>query len=302
MMASKIVLRAATAALLLGSAAAAAKPADDAKASLEAGVAAYEAKDMAGALAAFRKAAALDPGNAEAQLNAGVVLQQTGDLPAARDAYAKALAVPAARLTDDLWYGATVGLASVGVLLIQAERWPEAEAVLRDVVARDRNQRDAINNLALTLYRQEKWTELEPVAQRLLEMDPLNDNAGILLYTALRSRFEAMPKEEQAGPAGKALLARALAATEGSDARPVALQYSTLSGTPEEVTLTGSLLGGKAAPGAPQKLAFIFYGRHGETGRATVEVAAPAPGYEAPLEVKAKVNGPVTGYSYRLLP
>ncbi len=95
------------------------------------------------AIAKFEEAAAADPRSGEAWQNIGITRLQTGDAAGALDAFGRALAV-----NDRLpraWNAR-------GVALMRSGRAPDAVASWKRAVALDRNQFDALFNIALVAH------------------------------------------------------------------------------------------------------------------------------------------------------
>lgn len=288
----------AAALLFLGSPAAA-QPAGKAEgaAALEAGIAKYQAKDLAGALGDFQRAAKLDPSLADAHYNSGVLLFEQGNAAGAAAAFRRTLDVPG--VADPMWAAALEGLGLVGTKLLQVEDWGGAAAVLGDAVRRAPDQTSALHNLALALHRQEKWAELQPVAERLRANDPLSENGAVLLHAALRGRYEALPEAEKSGAAGKALAPSLTAAVKAIDSLPVSIGSVYLLPEADGVTLVARVTGGRAAAGTAFTIPFVFHGRNGVLGSAVASFKAPSTGDSSELRVKAPITAPVVGYSYR---
>ncbi|HET9793062.1 MAG TPA: sulfatase-like hydrolase/transferase [Thermoanaerobaculia bacterium] len=95
------------------------------------------------AIAKFEDAAAADPRSGQPWQNIGITRLQAGDVPAALDAFGRALA-----LNDRLpraWN-------AQGVALMRSGRPPDAIASWKKAVALDRNQFDALFNIALVAH------------------------------------------------------------------------------------------------------------------------------------------------------
>ena len=134
------------------------------------------------------------------------------------------------------------------------------------------------------MYKMQRWTDLIPVAQRVATIDPLNQNAQIILFNA----FKESKQNEQA-----------LKVLTNVDALPVYVDEVRIE-TPESGPgrLTGKVTGNKAAAGAPVNLTFTFWGPSGNVGTQSVTVNAPAKGASANFQVPLPQGATVSSFSY----
>jgi tetratricopeptide (TPR) repeat protein len=267
-------------------------------AALNAGVKKYQAKDLAGALADFEKAVALDPAALDYQVNIGIVQAALGNMDAAEAAYAKVLGGEGTA-SDQAWASAYSGLLSRAGARFNANELDKAERMFMALVTVNPQGRDARYNWALALYKTQRWEALEKVGAALVESDPLNENARIMVFTALREQSDAARK---AGQDGKAKAALALQMLEAADKLPVKLVQLLVLPETGAVTLKADVEGKTAAAGTPVKLAFTLYSRGKETGAGVLTVPAPAMGASGTASVKVPVKGAVDGWQYRVMP
>jgi tetratricopeptide (TPR) repeat protein len=189
------------------------------------------------------------------------------------------------------------GIMAAGAQHFQDHRYEQAANAFRDVTRIEPNSRDAWYNLALALYQLERWNDLEPVAERVVELDPLNYNARVILFNAHRGMAAEAPPGT---PAEHEATARGLATLEAADALPVQIDGISLSGgvdTP--VRIVGAATDSGQA-GAPVTLEFAVYGASGELGSAITTIERPGPDATLPFSVSIRTAEPVTGWRYRL--
>jgi hypothetical protein len=131
----------------------------------------------------------------------------------------------------------------------------------------------------------EDWTALVEVGQRLLELDPLGQNA---LLIAARARLETGDRD-----AAVQILQRA-------DDAPLYLAGLRLRRTGAGTTVEGELTGNVASPGSPVDLLFTFFGDGGlPVGTEVVTVEAPPEGERVRLVVT--FAGRALSYRYELV-
>ena len=272
----------------------------------QAGLDAYTQNDTATAMASWQRANSLYGGRPDAYYNLGVVYSQRGDLTQATAAYREALTVldrmtpdtSAAEMTSraETRQNSLAGLLSVGARQFQAEQYGPAIEVFRQLTTIDQHNRDAWYNYALALYKQERWADLTPIAQRVVQIDPLNENARIILFNSYKGQAEASG-QNTAGQ--RALQNQALKVLEEVEALPVhvdEIRFETPDGG--QPMLTGKVIGNKANAGTQVALAFTFYGPAGQVGTQSTTVAAPAKGQSASFQVPLPAGQTVTSFSY----
>lgn len=272
----------------------------------QAGLEAYQQNDTATAVASWQRANSLYTGRPDAYYNLGVVYSQRGNLDQAVQAYREAIAVvdrmPADTAAeemasrDETRQNSISGLLSVGARQFQAEQFGPATEVFRYLTTLDQNNRDAWYNYALALYKQERWADLVPVAQRVVQIDPLNENARIILFNAFKGQAEAAPQNTAAQ---RELQNQALRTLEEVEALPVHLDEIRFE-SPEggQPVLTATVTGSKANAGQQVTLNFTFYGSGNQVGTQTATVAAPAKGQTTTLRVPLPAGQTVTSFSY----
>ncbi len=274
----------------------------------QAGLEAYQQNDTATAMASWQRANSIYAGRPDAFYNLGVVYSQRGDLTQATAAYRQTLTVLDQMAADtsatematraETRQNALAGLLSVGARQFQAEQYGPAIEVFRQLTTIDQNNRDAWYNYALALYKQERWADLTPIAQRVVQIDPLNENARIILFNSYKGQAEAAEQARNTARQ-REIQNQALRVLEEVEALPVHVDEIRFE-TPEggQATLTGKVIGNKANAGTQVTLNFTFYGPAGQVGTQSTTVAAPAKGQSANFTVPLPAGQTVTSFSY----
>lgn len=253
---------------------------------------AYRDGNSQEALSLFERAAKTDK-SGMASYNAAVLRFQMGD---------KAAAVPGFRAAltgsdDGTRRSAYEGLASVAVDRYSAGDFAGAEALYRDLIAVNGLNRDILNNYSLTLYKQRKWNELEGAAERLTTMDPLNDNAWLLLFNARKGRHEAAAGDPARMDEAAALRASALDALEKADGLPVRLSDVAIE-RDFSILVKAKITGNLAPAGSRCTITFHLLSMGKEVATASVPVAAPAKGETVEVTAAASTDESVDSFGY----
>ena len=176
-------------------------------------------------------------------------------------------------------------LFNVGIALYRAADFMAAAEAFERLTQLQPDSRDAWFNYANSLFAAEAWDLLAPVGDRLAELDPLGENAGLI---AARAHLEI--GEEQSAAEG----------LDRTESAPVHVEGLQLRPSGAETTLQGNVVGNAVEPGTPVLLRFTFYGADGALGTESLTVAAPIAGVPASFEVS--FAGRATGYRYELVP
>lgn len=279
-------------------------------AAFQRGVEAFQAGDTTGAIGHWERSLVIHDRRADAAFNLGVVHGMKGDPARAVHFYRRALEM-VDRTPDDTdgaviqaeaetRASAIAGLVSSGATLFGAERYGDAAEVFAHAARYAPASRDAWYNHALALYKLERWSELVPVASRVVEMDPLNYNARIVLFNAHKGLSEAA--QARGETAESQHRSAALQTLEAAERLPVHLDGVQVQQAAGSATLVGTVTGANAAAGTAIRLGFTLHGTAGPAGSGTVTVAAPANGERAPIRLEVPVTAPVVGYSYQVNP
>lgn len=177
-------------------------------------------------------------------------------------------------------------LMDIGVVLFQSEDFPRAAEAFERLTQLRPNSRDAWYNRANALYAAENWEELVPVAERLIELDPLNYDASLILARAYRDSGQNDA---------------ALQELQRMDANPIKFQKLETRQGAGRTTVRGEVVGNQASAGSQVQVEFTFYGDDGAVlGTQTASIPAPAKDATAPFEVVFETETPASGYSYEL--
>ena len=260
------------------------------------GLTAYQANDTATAISAWTRATQIYDRQPDPYFNLAILHTSRGDYDRALEFYNRTLTALDLPATDtsanaaveraDLRAKTLGGILNVGAQLHRAKNYAGAADVYARLTQLNPNNRDAWYNHALALYQLERWPALIPVAQRAVQIDPLNQNANIILFNALKN---ADRNNE------------ALKVLEATDAMPVYVTDIQLDQQEGRTVARGTVEGNKARAGAPVQLELTFYGPEGVLGTQPVTVNAPAKGAKANFEATLVNPIPAVSYSYRLV-
>ena len=175
-------------------------------------------------------------------------------------------------------------LFSLGIALYRANDFMAAADAFEQLTQIQPDSRDAWFNYANSLFAAESWESLALVGDRLTEVDPLGENAGLI---AARAYLEI--GDEQAAMEG----------LDRTESAPIHVEGLQLRPSEVETSLQGQVVGNTAEPGTPVHLRFTFYGADGALGTEPLTVSAPPPGVRAQFEVS--FAGQATAYRYELV-
>lgn len=223
----------------------------------------------------LQEQAAADPENVEIQANLATAIARQGRADEASQIYGRLLGSPNLTPTQ---------LFNIGVSLFNAGEHGRAADAFERVTQTQSNSRDAWYNLANALYAGEMWDRLLPIAPRLAEVDPLNENAALIAARAYR-------EAEQNS--------RALEALQRIETLPVFVEELQLRPAGEASSVRGRLVGNAASAGDRVQLRFTFYNDGAQVGTETLTVNAPAPEQSTQFEVE--IERAANAYSYELV-
>ena len=175
-------------------------------------------------------------------------------------------------------------LFNVGIALYRTNDFTAAAEAFERLTGLQPNSRDAWFNYTNSLFAAESWELLATVGDRLTEVDPLGENAGLI---AARAHLEL--GDEQSAVEG-------LNRTESA---PVHVEGLQLRASGPDTSLQGRVVGNAAEPGTSVHLRFTFYGADGPLGTEPLNVSAPPPGVRERFEIT--FEGQATAYRYELV-
>jgi tetratricopeptide (TPR) repeat protein len=270
---------------------------------LDAGEEAYNRQDTATALANWQLASRLSERQPGALYRIAEVYGARGDVERGIPAFRTALAAleratpdsANAELNARLRAASLAGMMNLGVQQFQRNQFVPAAAIFNEVHTLNPNHHDAWLNHAVSLYRAQNWQALVPVAQRLIQMEPLSYDMRVFLFNAYKGISEA-GREPGNGP-NRTLAVRTLAASDSLPVRVSDVQLTNGEGT---ARVAGTVTGMTARAGTPIRMEFTFFGPNGPVGTQSVTVNAPAKDATAPFEATVTTPLPVIGWSYRV--
>ena len=175
-------------------------------------------------------------------------------------------------------------LFNLGIALYRAGDFMSAADAFEQLTRVQPDSRDAWFNYTNSLFAAESWESLAPVGDRLTEVDPLGENAGLI---AARAHLEL--GDEQS----------AVERLDRTESAPIYVEGLQLLASGAETTLQGRAVGNAAEPGTSVRLRFTFYGADGALGTEPLTLSAPPPGVRARFEVS--FAGQATAYRYEVV-
>lgn len=227
--------------------------------------------------ALYREMLADNPDNLELQSGLASAIARQGRDAEAGEIYNRLLSAPGLSY-DDLF--------NIGVSLFNAQDYARAGEAFRRVTEMTPNSRDAWYNYANALYAAQDFAALVPIAEKLVQVDPLNENSALILARAYRDTEQNE---------------KALAALQAIQDAPIKVEDLQIRAREGQTSVTGTAIGNKAPAGSPVTLRFTFYSQATELGSQTVTVSAPAEGSSTAFEATLVNPTSATGYSYQLV-
>lgn len=217
-----------------------------------------------------------DPDDVELRAKLAAALSGMGREDEARALYASLLSEENLELTQ---------VFSLGIGLFRSGQYTEAAEAFQRVTELQPDSRDAWFNYANSLFAAEAWEGLAVAGVRLIELDPLGESARLM---TARARLELGDREG------------AVAYVDQVDQSPIYIEALQMQRSGASVTVFAQVVGNAAEAGTPVSLRFRFFGEGGVLlGTEAVEVAAPAEGESASLEVSFPDTA--AAYSYELI-
>lgn len=240
------------------------------------------------AITALRRYLAWKPDDSDARKVLAASFRSAG-MPDSADAVETAMVEAFSKTNlDSLDTG---DLMSVGVAAFNAKRYPDAETAFAKAVQRNRWSRDALYNLANTYFAMKNNEKLIEYATRLLEMEPMNEDALRLLAQGQRG----LNREEEVIKTATRLVVL-----------PFTVEITGFQTHPAKAVLSGEAIGrepqdaaGKPLKTAPMTLVVEFVDLSG-TVIDTEEITVPAlkKGERHPVKLEG-TGAAITGWRYR---
>jgi len=212
-------------------------------------------------------------------------LKETDKVPSI---YAPMLASPDA-FTD-------FALSMGGVLAAQAEKNADAIVFFESALKKNANQRDALRNLAASLYTEKTYDRMFPILERLVAVDPNSVDAWNMFAFAYQGKAQAAT-----APADKRKYTDSLVVFSGkADSLGVKLTVDEFQRNPESVTFAVSLEGNADTPKA-NTLSVEFLDASGNVVASASESVDPiTKGERKTVRLEAKGSG-IVAYRYKPL-
>ena len=216
-----------------------------------------------------------DPDNVELRQNLASAVAQQGRREEAQRIYDELLSESELEATE---------LQNLGIALFRSGDYALAAEAFEQLTRARPHSRDAWFNYANALFAAEAWEALVPVGDRLLEVDPLSENASLIWA---RAHLEL--GDEDAAVRG----------LERLEAAPIYLEGLILRPAPGGTSIDGRIVGNGLEADESFRIRFHFYGDEGELGAEVLSVQAPPPGESTPFEVLFEARA--TSYRYELV-
>jgi tetratricopeptide (TPR) repeat protein len=224
----------------------------------------------------LRAIVARNPDDVAAQANLATALVRLNRQDEATAIYTRLLTAQGLGVDD---------LLSIGIALWEAEDHARAAQAFGRVVDLLPEHRDALFNQANALYQTESWQEVVPVAERLVQVDPLNEQGYLILARAHTQLNQSN---------------NALTILQRNQDLPVRVDGLQLQPGANSATLTGIVFGNVAPAGSQVRVRFTFFGDAGTLGTRDVTLTAPATGEQA--EFRVEFDQQAKAYKYEVLP
>ncbi|HEX6751081.1 MAG TPA: hypothetical protein VF092_27575 [Longimicrobium sp.] len=260
--------------------------------------------DTTAAISLWQTASALDSTLTDASFYAAYFSSRRGNQAQAIPLYRRLLAGPAPAANDtNAIERRNVAMDEVLAYAgqkINDKQFAEADQLLRDLQRADPNNRNVLYYRSLALYSLQRWQDLLPVAEKEVQIDPLNGNEWLILFSAHKGLADAA--KAQNNTASEQQHRMAAIRLQNPDSLQVTVDQVGLNISGGTVTVKGVVTGAAARPGAAVKLEFTLTSPAGDVGTGTVTVAAPVRGANTPFEVPIQVTSQPTSFRYRIAP
>ena len=218
------------------------------------------------------------PDNTEARSSLALALAQAGQGDDALSIFDEILA------RED---GDPLDYFNAGVSLYGADQMDRAVLAFEKTIARSPMYRDGVQNLAQTLNLLEDYEAQIPHSEKLVELDPFNDYAHLMLARALVQ----VGREPDA-----------VAQLEVMRALPFVIDDLRLQPSATGCSIAGEAVNKALEPGTSITLRFTFYDNDGNpVGTADTEVTVTVPDVAHAFAVTFEGEMQVLGYSYELV-
>ena len=231
-------------------------------------------EDFAAAEPLLRKQLLRQPDQVALRQNLATALEGQGRLDEAREIYDALLE------ETDL---AETELFNLGVALFRSGDPARAAEAFERLIEMRPNSRDVWFNYANALFAAGDWETLVSIEDDLSDVDPLNENAKLIVARAHLER-----EDEEA----------ALERLRRLDATPAFLEGLVMRSVGSGSQIEGRIIGNEGDPDRPLRLRFTFYGAEGALGSESITLTPPPAGESEGFEVS--FDAQATSYRYAI--
>jgi tetratricopeptide (TPR) repeat protein len=240
------------------------------------------AREAAAAYRAFLDAYPSDEQRTSAQAGMARMLAVLGDTAAVATVFSEMLADPS-KYTESQ-------LLEAGTSAFNASRFDAAAKLFEAVLQRNPYYRDALFNLSNTYWSQKEWDKMLPVAKRLTQVDPNNQDAWQLLAIAYKGRGD-IAKAAKNLALERAMYDTAVKHVERKNALMSRVAFTQFSHDGPKHTLRGTVENASTKP-ATYTVRFEFLDKDGTPVAAKEVTVGPVePKKAAPFAVEVNQTG-----------
>lgn len=229
-------------------------------------------EDFAAAEPFLRNQLGREPENVALRQNLATALEGQGRLDEAREIYDVLLEETGLAETE---------LFNLGVALFRSGDPARAAEAFQRLIELRPHSRDVWFNYANALFAAGDWETLISIEGDLSDVDPLNENATLIVARAHLERDDE---------------AAALERLRRLDATPAFLEGLVLRSVGSGSQIEGRIIGNERDHDQPLQLRFTFYGAEGALGSESITLMPPPPGESQGFEVS--FGAQATSYRY----
>jgi tetratricopeptide (TPR) repeat protein len=231
------------------------------------------------AVGTYRHMSAANPDDIDLKRGLAAILLKMGNRSEATQIYDDMVTMPGLMAADFF---------AIGVGFYQGSDYARSAAAFEGAATASVNDRDAIEMWARSLQLDSMWTELPPVTERWVDLDPNSQNAYLIMAQSANQNGDAERTQ------------MAIQAVDGLEVTVNDLQLSRLGNGGAAVS--GSLANKTLEPGARVSLRFTFYANDGTPiGSVTEAVSAGMIDMGQVFQIQFDSAEPVSGYGYEIL-
>ncbi|MGY8779082.1 MAG: tetratricopeptide repeat protein, partial [Longimicrobiales bacterium] len=231
------------------------------------------------AVGTYRQMSAANPDDIELKRGLAAILLEMGNGGEATQIYDEMLTMPGL-MPEDFF--------AIGVGFYQGSDYERSAAAFEGAATASVNDRDAIEMWARSLQLDSMWTELRPVTERWVDLDPNSQNAYLIMAQSANQNGDVERTQ------------MAIQAVDGFEVTVNDLQLSRFGNGGASVS--GSLANKALEQGASVSLRFTFYANDGTPiGSVTESVSAGMVDMGQVFQIQFDSAEQVGGYGYEIL-